>query len=53
MKVKVIAKFKDKHTGEIHQKDDVLNITKKRFNEILEVGNFVEMIEEKKEKVDE
>ena len=44
MKVKVIEKFKDKHTKDIHEPGTILNISKKRYEEILEKGKFVEEI---------
>ena len=44
MKVKVIRKFKDKHTGKTHHKGDVLEITKERFQEIKQVGDLVQPI---------
>lgn len=46
MKVKVIEAFRDRHTKEIHKVNKEMNITKKRYDEILSVGNFVEVIEE-------
>lgn len=49
MKVKVIKNFKDKHTGEFHKTGKVMNISKKRYEEILTVGKLVE---EYKETVD-
>ena len=42
MKVIVVKPFRDVHTGEIYKTGTELNITKKRYNEILSVGNFVE-----------
>ena len=50
MKVKVIKNFKDKHTGEFHKTGKVMNISKKRYEEILTVGKLVE---EYKETADE
>ena len=47
MKVKVLERFKDKYTGEIHEADKVMDVTKERFEEILTVGKFVEEIVEK------
>ena len=45
MKVKVIKKFIDKHTGEIHKPGDVLNIKKDRFDEIVKVdADLIELI---------
>jgi hypothetical protein len=34
MRVEVLRPFKDKHSGEIHKKGEVLTITKKRYEEI-------------------
>lgn len=50
MKVKVIKKFKDKNTHDIHEVGELLTISKDRYNEILAVGDFVEEIVEKKKK---
>lgn len=47
MKVRVIDKFRDKHTKKIHKVGDVLTISQERFVEILTSGKFVEKIEEK------
>ena len=49
MKVKVIKRFKDKHNGTIYERDEILTISKKRFAEILSVGEFVEEIREESE----
>lgn len=46
MNVKVLKKFKDKHTGEVYKKGDFLTITEERFKEILTVGQFVYKIPE-------
>ena len=46
MKVKVLKRFKDKHTGKMHEVDEVLTVTKKRFAEILETAPLVEEIKE-------
>lgn len=46
MKVKVIAKFRDKVSSRILKKNDILDITKERYEEILKVGDFVEIIPE-------
>ena len=46
MKVKVIERFRDKNTKKIHQVDDILTVSRERFDEILTVGNFVEEIKE-------
>lgn len=42
MKVKVIEKFKDKHTKKVYEPGTILTISKKRYEEILESGEFVE-----------
>jgi len=46
MKVKVIKSFKDKHKKTLYKKNDVINITKERFEEINSAarGPFVEEI---------
>ena len=46
MRVEVIQKFKDKHTGEIRNVGDVLDVTQERFDEIMTVGEFVKEVEE-------
>lgn len=46
MKAKVLKRFKDKHTGEIHEEGDIITVTKKRFKEILEVDVLVEEVTE-------
>lgn len=50
MKVKVLNKFKDKHTGKIHKKGATLTISKERYEEILKVAPLVEEIAEPKKK---
>ena len=49
MKVKVLKKFIDKHNGKVYNVGDELNITKKRYNEILSVDVLVEEIKEEKQ----
>ena len=45
MKVKVIKKFIDKHTKELHKKNDILTIDKKRYEEIVRVDEgLVEVV---------
>lgn len=46
MKAKVLKRFKDKYTGEIHEAGDIITVTKKRFKEILEVDVLVEEVTE-------
>lgn len=54
MKVKVLTKFKDRYTGEIHKANKEMTISKERFEEILSVGPFVEeIVEESAEKTKE
>ena len=48
MKAKVLQKFKDKYSGEIHNEGDILNISKERFEEILTVAPLVEKVATKK-----
>ena len=50
MKVKVMKKFKDKHTNLLHEIDEISEITKERFEEInsTSLGIFVEEIKEEK-----
>jgi hypothetical protein len=49
MKAKVLKRFKDKHSGEIYNAGDVITISKKRYDEILEVDRLVEKIAPEKE----
>ena len=37
MKVKVLKKFIDKHTREVHKVNTILNISKERYEEIISV----------------
>lgn len=46
MRVKVLTKFKDKHTGVVYKKGDCLTMTEERYKEILQVGQFVYKISE-------
>lgn len=46
MKVTVLTAFKDKNTGEVYKKGQTLEITKKRFKEILAVAPLVEEVKE-------
>lgn len=46
MKAKVLKKFRDKHNGKIYEADDIITVSKKRFAEILEVGELVEEVTE-------
>ena len=59
MKVKVVTKFIDKHTGKVHKVGDVLTVSAERYEEILTVGPLVKKVEtvkkapKKEEKADE
>lgn len=46
MKVKVLKPFTDKHTGKEYEKDDVLEMTAKRFVEITDSGKYVQPVDE-------
>ena len=46
MKVKVVKKFKDKHTGEIHKVGETLEVSNDRYAEIAKKGNYVEKVED-------
>lgn len=48
MKAKVVQKFRDKHTKEVYEPGQVLEVTKKRFDEMNSTshGVFVEKIKE-------
>lgn len=46
MKVRVKAEFKDKHTGEIHKIGKELELSVQRINEIIQVGNLIELVEQ-------
>ena len=45
MKIKVLKTFIDKHTGKKHKKDDVLDVTVERCNELIEKGGFIKLLE--------
>lgn len=44
MKVKVLHKFTNKHTGEQYKRGDLLDITEERYREIMSVGTLVHII---------
>ncbi len=51
MKAKVLEKFRDKYSGKYYKADDIITISKERYNEILKVGKLVEEVKDtKKEK---
>lgn len=53
MKVKVRTEFKDKHTRKLHKVGDELEMTLDRINEVLKVGNFIELVAEQAEQVED
>lgn len=48
MKAKVLIPFTDKVTGKKHNKNDVIEVTAKRFNEITEKGRYIQVVEDEK-----
>ena len=46
MKVRVKEQFKDKHTGKIYKIGDELEMTVQRVNEVIAVGNLIELLEQ-------
>lgn len=44
MKAKVLKRFKDKYNGKVYEPGEIITISKKRFNEILEVDVLVEEV---------
>lgn len=46
MRVEVTKRFKDKHTGEIRQVGEIYEVTKERYAEITEAGDYVAVIVE-------
>lgn len=50
MKAKVLVKFKDKYDlKKVYKVGDVIEVTEERFEEILQVGPFVEAVIEQDE----
>ena len=49
MKVRALIKFKDLKEEKVREIGDEFIVSKARFEEILEVGQFVEEVEEDKE----
>jgi hypothetical protein len=47
MKVKVLKKFIDKYSGEIHKEGKILTVSEERFEEILKVDKLIEEVTEK------
>lgn len=48
MKVKVLIPFRDKETKKINKKNDVIDVSAKRFNEIITQGKYIELLEDEK-----
>lgn len=48
-KVKVLRKFKDKRTNAIRHKDEIIEISEERFNEIMKTGPYIEEVTQPKE----
>lgn len=48
MKAKVLKRFKDKYSGKVYKVDEIITISKERFEEILTVAPLVEKVETKK-----
>ena len=46
IRVKVLIPFNDKYTGKQYKKDDILEMTAKRINEINRTGSFIELVED-------
>lgn len=46
MKVKVVNRFVDKETKELHEYGEVIEVTKARFDEISSAGRYVEAIKD-------
>lgn len=45
MKVKILKKFRDKHTKKVYLPGEEIEFTKKRVKEILKKGKMIEEIE--------
>jgi hypothetical protein len=48
MKVVVLIPFCDKYTGKNYKKGDIIEVTAKRFNEIVAKGKYIQPVEEEK-----
>lgn len=53
VKAEVLKKFKDAHTGAIHEVGEVIEVTPERVAEIIAVGEFVRELEPEKPAEDE
>lgn len=46
MKIRVTTEFTDRYTGELHRIGEEMEVSVQRVNEILSVGNFIELVEQ-------
>ncbi len=46
VKAKVLIPYTDKNTGKKHVKNEIIEVSAKRFNEITSKGRFIELVEE-------
>ena len=46
MKVKVLKRFRDKYSGKYYKANDIIVISKERFEEIQKVDNLVEEVKD-------
>lgn len=46
MKVRILKRFKDKHTGEIYASGEEVDFSEERIQEILESQKLIELMEE-------
>ena len=48
MRAKVLKSFRDKYNQKVYKVGEILNISKKRYEEILKVDKLIEKVEEEK-----
>lgn len=48
MRAKVLRPFKDKYNGKVYKVDELITISKERYEEILTVGKLVEEVKKAK-----
>ena len=48
MKAKVLIAFRDKETKKAYKKGDIIEVTPKRFNEIIKQGSYIQLHEDEK-----
>lgn len=46
MKIRILKRFKDKHTGEIYASGEEVDFSEERVQEILESQKLIELIDE-------